>query len=252
MGASGLNLGQIHDRSTTRLHRERASGDDVTLDFNAHIRGAARLGRGKEGQGPRAARRGRHLRPAARRHCPCRRHPGRRWCRRPAAPAEAALPVAQAGVRRWRLRPARGPARPPPARADPGRDQTPRRDRGLRPPPPPLGGGAHPRLAWPVAAAGQGIRSAARGLADHGHAGHDPPHAAPPRQPEPQAATRSLTSQTASEFLNNDFKQAMARHRTPPDKTALKSGLTSYMHSLQHCPAKVRTFFQAPSVRYAA
>ena len=26
-------------RSTTRLHRERASGDDVTLDFNAHIRG---------------------------------------------------------------------------------------------------------------------------------------------------------------------------------------------------------------------
>jgi hypothetical protein len=38
MGASGLNLGQTHDRSTTRLHRERASGDDVTLDFNAHIR----------------------------------------------------------------------------------------------------------------------------------------------------------------------------------------------------------------------
>src|SRR6476620_18685 len=39
MSASGLNLGRIHDRSTTRLHRERASGDDVTLDFNAHIRG---------------------------------------------------------------------------------------------------------------------------------------------------------------------------------------------------------------------
>ena len=54
------------------------------------------------------------------------------------------------------------------------------------------------------------------------------------------------------EFLNNDLKQAMARHRTPRDKAALKSGLTSYMRSLQHCPAKVRTFFQAPSVRYAA
>jgi transposase len=54
------------------------------------------------------------------------------------------------------------------------------------------------------------------------------------------------------EFLNNDLKQAMARRRTPPDKAALKSGLTSYMRSLQHCPAKVRTFFQAPSVRYAA
>jgi transposase len=54
------------------------------------------------------------------------------------------------------------------------------------------------------------------------------------------------------ECLNNDLKQAMARHRTPPDKAALKSGLTSYMRSLQRCPAKVRAFFQAPSVRYAA
>jgi hypothetical protein len=54
------------------------------------------------------------------------------------------------------------------------------------------------------------------------------------------------------EFLNNDLKPAMARRRTPRDKASLKSGLTSYMRSLQHCPAKVRTFFQAPSVRYAA
>jgi transposase len=53
-------------------------------------------------------------------------------------------------------------------------------------------------------------------------------------------------------FLNNDLKQAMAHRRTPRDKAALKSGLTSYMHSLQRCPAKVRTFFQAPTVRYAA
>jgi transposase len=54
------------------------------------------------------------------------------------------------------------------------------------------------------------------------------------------------------EFLNNDLKQAMARHRTLPHKAALKSDLTSYMRSLQRCPAKVRTFFQAPTVRYAA
>jgi transposase len=54
------------------------------------------------------------------------------------------------------------------------------------------------------------------------------------------------------EFLNNDLKQAMARRRTPRDKAALKSGLTSYMRSLQQCPAKVRAFFQAPTVRYAA
>src|SRR4051794_12326892 len=56
----------------------------------------------------------------------------------------------------------------------------------------------------------------------------------------------------SDEFLNNDLKQAMARRRTPPDKVALKSSLTSYMRSLQRCPAKVRAFFQAPSVRYAA
>jgi transposase len=54
------------------------------------------------------------------------------------------------------------------------------------------------------------------------------------------------------EFLNNDLKQTMARRRTPRDKAALKSGLTSYMRSLQRCPAKVRTFFQASTVRYAA
>src|SRR5919112_6878841 len=40
MGASGLNLGQIRDRSTTRLNRERASGDDVTLDFKRPYKGA--------------------------------------------------------------------------------------------------------------------------------------------------------------------------------------------------------------------
>src|SRR5919202_2416997 len=54
------------------------------------------------------------------------------------------------------------------------------------------------------------------------------------------------------EFLNNDLNQALARRRTPRDKAVLKSGLTSYMRSLQHCPAKVRTFFQAPTVQYAA
>lgn len=54
------------------------------------------------------------------------------------------------------------------------------------------------------------------------------------------------------EFLNNDLKQAMARRRTPRNKAALKSGLTSYMRGLQKRPAKVQSFFQAPSVLYAA
>ena len=54
------------------------------------------------------------------------------------------------------------------------------------------------------------------------------------------------------EFLNNDAKQAMARRRVPRDKASLKAGLTSYMRGPQRRPAKVRAFFQAPSVRYAA
>ncbi len=54
------------------------------------------------------------------------------------------------------------------------------------------------------------------------------------------------------EFLNNDVKQAMARRQAPGDKASLKVGPTSYMRGLQRRPAKVRTFFQAPSVRYAA
>jgi transposase len=54
------------------------------------------------------------------------------------------------------------------------------------------------------------------------------------------------------EFLHNDVRQAMARRQVPRDKAALKAGLTSYMRGLQRRPAKVRAFFQAPSVRYAA
>ena len=54
------------------------------------------------------------------------------------------------------------------------------------------------------------------------------------------------------EFVNNDVKQAMARRRAPRDKAGLKKGLTSYMRGLQKRPDKVRAFFQAPTVRYAA
>ena len=54
------------------------------------------------------------------------------------------------------------------------------------------------------------------------------------------------------EFLHNDLKQTLARRRIPRTKARLKSGLSSYMRGLQRRPAKVRAFFQAPSVRYAA
>ena len=54
------------------------------------------------------------------------------------------------------------------------------------------------------------------------------------------------------EYVNNDVKQAMGRRTTPMDNTAMKAGLTSHMRGLQRKPHKVRTFFQAPDVRYAA
>jgi hypothetical protein len=54
------------------------------------------------------------------------------------------------------------------------------------------------------------------------------------------------------EFMHNDLKQGLARRRIPKDRAALKSGLHSHMRSLQRRPAKVRAFFQAPTVRYAA
>jgi hypothetical protein len=96
------------------------------------------------------------------------------------------------------VRPACGPARLLPARPDADRRPAPRRDRGLCPPPAPLGGRADAGLARPMAPPLQGVRRTSRGLRDHGQARHDPAHAAPPRSPEPEAATRRLTSQTAS------------------------------------------------------
>lgn len=54
------------------------------------------------------------------------------------------------------------------------------------------------------------------------------------------------------EFMHNDVKPALARRRIARDKASMKSGLRSYMRSLQRRPAKIRAFFQAPSVRYAA
>jgi transposase len=54
------------------------------------------------------------------------------------------------------------------------------------------------------------------------------------------------------EYLNNDVKQGMGRRSTPLDKATMKDGLRSHMQGLQRQPDKVRAFFQAPDVRYAA
>ena len=54
------------------------------------------------------------------------------------------------------------------------------------------------------------------------------------------------------EYVNNDVKQGMGRRATPMDKAAMKAGLYSHMRGLQRRPKKVRSFFQAADVRYAA
>ncbi len=54
------------------------------------------------------------------------------------------------------------------------------------------------------------------------------------------------------EYVNNDLKQGMGRRATPMDKAAMTAGLRSHMRGLQRRPDKVRSFFQAPDVRYAA
>ena len=54
------------------------------------------------------------------------------------------------------------------------------------------------------------------------------------------------------EFMHSDLKPELARRHIPRDKAGLKSALRSYMHSLQRRPAKIRAFFRASTVRYAA
>lgn len=54
------------------------------------------------------------------------------------------------------------------------------------------------------------------------------------------------------EYVNNAIKQALGRASTPQDRAALKAELTARMRSLQRQPKQVRSFFQAPNVRYAA
>ncbi len=54
------------------------------------------------------------------------------------------------------------------------------------------------------------------------------------------------------EYVNNDVKQALGRSATPKDKATMKTALQRHMRSLQRRPDKVRSFFLAPDVLYAA
>ena len=54
------------------------------------------------------------------------------------------------------------------------------------------------------------------------------------------------------EFLHNDLKQSLGRQVVANDRAGLKSSLRRYLRRLQREPARVRSFFQAPTTRYAA
>jgi transposase len=54
------------------------------------------------------------------------------------------------------------------------------------------------------------------------------------------------------EFLNNDVKANALGRRRPRDGQEMLAAVRSYLWSTQRQPAVVQSYFQAPSVRYAA
>jgi len=54
------------------------------------------------------------------------------------------------------------------------------------------------------------------------------------------------------EYLNQDYKQSANRNNVPTTKKQLEANTIAYMESLAKNPEKVKSFFQAESVRYAA
>ena len=54
------------------------------------------------------------------------------------------------------------------------------------------------------------------------------------------------------EFLNHDVKANAVGRQRPVDQPELIANVRSYLRIIQHHPAAVRRFFDAPSVRYAA
>lgn len=54
------------------------------------------------------------------------------------------------------------------------------------------------------------------------------------------------------ELLNQAVKRAMAAGPVPTSRTALEQSLRRLLHRLQKLPAKIRSFFQAPTTAYAA
>ena len=54
------------------------------------------------------------------------------------------------------------------------------------------------------------------------------------------------------EYLNNDLKQQLKNRPKPDSQEELVDAASSVMRSLQRRPARIRSYFQAEQVRYAA
>ena len=54
------------------------------------------------------------------------------------------------------------------------------------------------------------------------------------------------------EYLNQDYKQSANRNEIPTTKKQLEKNTRAYMEDLANNPQKVKNFFLAESVRYAA
>ena len=54
------------------------------------------------------------------------------------------------------------------------------------------------------------------------------------------------------EYLNQDYKQSANRNKVPTTKKQLEKNTRAYMEDLAKNPQKVKNFFLAESVKYAA
>jgi transposase len=54
------------------------------------------------------------------------------------------------------------------------------------------------------------------------------------------------------ELLNSDLKRGLSKRSMPRSEKELESNIRSHMKKVQNNPAKIRSFFQAPTTIYAA
>ena len=63
---------------------------------------------------------------------------------------------------------------------------------------------------------------------------------------------RSAPERNADEYLNNDLKEKVSEAGLPHNKQEARSRIQAFMRKLLHLPEHVMSYFQHPSVQYAA